>query len=165
MLFDDARGIAEELSWLKRNYQGQTHTPQMTRPCSRAAPSRADPCVGPPHFGWRWPVAQLGWLQTPPRRRIPDDVEQKHGPFFALEGSVAQLTFQVSGAVAGAAVDECSGIPGLSRIPSTGSAMRVVHHFNTEGILGPRRARKGAHAGELLFSPFGALLRNGQLIS
>ena len=35
----------------------------------------------------------------------------------------------------------------------TGSAMRVVHHFNTEGILWPRRVRAGAHAGELLFSP------------
>jgi DNA invertase Pin-like site-specific DNA recombinase len=35
----------------------------------------------------------------------------------------------------------------------TGSAMRVVHHFNSEGILWPRRVRKGAHAGELLFGP------------
>lgn len=35
----------------------------------------------------------------------------------------------------------------------TGSAMRVVHHFNTEGILWPRRLTKGAHAGELLFGP------------
>jgi hypothetical protein len=31
--------------------------------------------------------------------------------------------------------------------------MRVVNHFNTEGILWPRRIRKGVHAGELLFSP------------
>jgi DNA invertase Pin-like site-specific DNA recombinase len=35
----------------------------------------------------------------------------------------------------------------------TGSAMRVVHHFNAEGILWPRRIKKGAHAGELIFGP------------
>jgi len=35
----------------------------------------------------------------------------------------------------------------------TGSAMRVVDHFNKEGILWPRRVRTGVHAGELLFSP------------
>jgi DNA invertase Pin-like site-specific DNA recombinase len=33
----------------------------------------------------------------------------------------------------------------------TGSAMRVVHHFKTEGILWPRRINKGARAGELVF--------------
>ena len=35
----------------------------------------------------------------------------------------------------------------------TGSAMRVIHHFNTEGILWPRRIKKGAQAGELIFGP------------
>jgi len=35
----------------------------------------------------------------------------------------------------------------------TGSAMRVVHHFKTEGVLWPRRINKGAHAGELVFGP------------
>jgi len=35
----------------------------------------------------------------------------------------------------------------------TGSAMRVVHHFRTEGILWPRRINKGARAGELVFGP------------
>jgi DNA invertase Pin-like site-specific DNA recombinase len=35
----------------------------------------------------------------------------------------------------------------------TGSAMRVVHHFKTEGLLWPRRITSGAHAGELLFGP------------
>ena len=35
----------------------------------------------------------------------------------------------------------------------TGSAMRVVHHFKTEGVLWPRRITKGAHTGELLFGP------------
>jgi len=33
----------------------------------------------------------------------------------------------------------------------TGSAMRVVHHFKTEGLLWPRRITSGVHAGELLF--------------
>jgi DNA invertase Pin-like site-specific DNA recombinase len=33
----------------------------------------------------------------------------------------------------------------------TGSAMRVVHHFKTEGVLWPRRINKGASAGELVF--------------
>jgi DNA invertase Pin-like site-specific DNA recombinase len=33
----------------------------------------------------------------------------------------------------------------------TGSAMRVVRHFRTEGILWPRRITKGVRAGELLF--------------
>ena len=33
----------------------------------------------------------------------------------------------------------------------TGSAMRVVHHFKTEGVLRPRRITKGVRAGELLF--------------
>ncbi len=35
----------------------------------------------------------------------------------------------------------------------TGSAMRVVHHFKTEGVLWPRRITKGVRAGELLFGP------------
>src|SRR5487761_1510753 len=35
----------------------------------------------------------------------------------------------------------------------TGSAMRVVHHFKTEGVLWPRRIVKGARAGELVFGP------------
>jgi len=35
----------------------------------------------------------------------------------------------------------------------TGSAMRVVHHFKTEGVLWPRRINKGARAGELVFGP------------
>lgn len=35
----------------------------------------------------------------------------------------------------------------------TGSAMRVVHHFRTEGIRWPRRITKGARAGELVFGP------------
>lgn len=35
----------------------------------------------------------------------------------------------------------------------TGSAMRVVHHFKTEGLLWPRRITSGVHAGELLFGP------------
>lgn len=35
----------------------------------------------------------------------------------------------------------------------TGSAMRVVHHFKTEGVLWPRRIAKGARAGELVFGP------------
>lgn len=35
----------------------------------------------------------------------------------------------------------------------TGSAMQVVHHFSTEGILWPRRITKGARAGELIFGP------------
>ena len=35
----------------------------------------------------------------------------------------------------------------------TGSAMRVVHHFKTEGVLWPRRISKGARAGELVFGP------------
>lgn len=34
-----------------------------------------------------------------------------------------------------------------------GSAMRVVHHFKTEGVLWPRRIAKGARAGELVFGP------------
>jgi DNA invertase Pin-like site-specific DNA recombinase len=34
-----------------------------------------------------------------------------------------------------------------------GSAMRVVHHFKTEGLLWPRRITSGVHAGELLFGP------------
>jgi DNA invertase Pin-like site-specific DNA recombinase len=33
----------------------------------------------------------------------------------------------------------------------TGSAMRVVHHFKTEGLLWPRRISSGVRAGELLF--------------
>jgi DNA invertase Pin-like site-specific DNA recombinase len=33
----------------------------------------------------------------------------------------------------------------------TGSAMRVVHHFKTEGVLWPRRITMGVRAGELLF--------------
>lgn len=33
----------------------------------------------------------------------------------------------------------------------TGSAMRVVHHFKTEGVLWPRRINKGPRAGELVF--------------
>ena len=33
----------------------------------------------------------------------------------------------------------------------TGSAMRVVHHFKTEGVLWPRRITSGVRAGELLF--------------
>lgn len=33
----------------------------------------------------------------------------------------------------------------------TGSAMRVVHHFKTEGLLWPRRITSGVHAGELFF--------------
>jgi len=35
----------------------------------------------------------------------------------------------------------------------TGSAMRVVHHFKTEGILWPRRINNGARAPELVFGP------------
>src|SRR6516165_1610368 len=35
----------------------------------------------------------------------------------------------------------------------TGSAMRVVHHFKTEGVLWPRRINKGPRAGELVFGP------------
>jgi len=35
----------------------------------------------------------------------------------------------------------------------TGSAMRVVHHFKTEGVLWPRRITSGVSAGELLFGP------------
>ncbi len=35
----------------------------------------------------------------------------------------------------------------------TGSAMRVVHHFKTEGLLWPRRITSGVHAGEVLFGP------------
>ena len=35
----------------------------------------------------------------------------------------------------------------------TGSAMRVVHHFKTEGLLWPRRITSGVHARELLFGP------------
>jgi DNA invertase Pin-like site-specific DNA recombinase len=35
----------------------------------------------------------------------------------------------------------------------TGSAMRVVHHFKTEGLLWPRRITSGARAGELVFGP------------
>jgi DNA invertase Pin-like site-specific DNA recombinase len=35
----------------------------------------------------------------------------------------------------------------------TGSAMRVVHHFKTEGVLWPQRIAKGARAGELVFGP------------
>jgi hypothetical protein len=35
----------------------------------------------------------------------------------------------------------------------TGSAMRVVHHFKTEGVLWPRRINKGVRAGELVFGP------------
>lgn len=35
----------------------------------------------------------------------------------------------------------------------TGSAMRVVRHFRTEGLLWPRRIASGVRAGELLFGP------------
>jgi hypothetical protein len=35
----------------------------------------------------------------------------------------------------------------------TGSALRVVHHFKTEGVLWPRRITSGVRAGELLFGP------------
>ena len=35
----------------------------------------------------------------------------------------------------------------------TGSALRVVHHFKTEGILWLRRITSGVRAGELLFGP------------
>jgi DNA invertase Pin-like site-specific DNA recombinase len=35
----------------------------------------------------------------------------------------------------------------------TGSAMRVVHHFRTEGLLWPRRIASGVRAGELLWGP------------
>jgi hypothetical protein len=35
----------------------------------------------------------------------------------------------------------------------TGSALRVVHHFKTEGVLWPRRITAGVRAGELLFGP------------
>ncbi len=35
----------------------------------------------------------------------------------------------------------------------TGSALRVVHHFKTEGILWPRRITSGVRAGELFFGP------------
>jgi DNA invertase Pin-like site-specific DNA recombinase len=35
----------------------------------------------------------------------------------------------------------------------TGSAMRVVHCFRTEGVLWPRRITKGVRAGELIFGP------------
>jgi len=35
----------------------------------------------------------------------------------------------------------------------TGSAMRVVHHFKTEGLLWPRRITSGARAGELVLGP------------
>lgn len=35
----------------------------------------------------------------------------------------------------------------------TGSAMRVVHHFKTEGVLWPRRISTGVRAGELVFGP------------
>jgi len=35
----------------------------------------------------------------------------------------------------------------------TGSAMRVVHHFKTEGVLWPRRITTGVRAGELIFAP------------
>lgn len=35
----------------------------------------------------------------------------------------------------------------------TGSAMRVVHHFKTEGVLWPRRITSGVRAGEVLFGP------------
>lgn len=35
----------------------------------------------------------------------------------------------------------------------TGSAMRVVHHFKTEGVLWPRRITSGARKGELMFGP------------
>jgi Recombinase/Recombinase zinc beta ribbon domain len=35
----------------------------------------------------------------------------------------------------------------------TGSAMRVVHHFKTEGLLWPRRITSGVRAGELLWGP------------
>jgi recombinase/recombinase-like zinc beta ribbon protein len=34
----------------------------------------------------------------------------------------------------------------------TGSAMRVVHHFSTEGLLWPRRITTGVRAGELFFA-------------
>ncbi len=34
-----------------------------------------------------------------------------------------------------------------------GSAMRVVHHFKTEGLLWPRRITCGVRAGEVLFGP------------
>jgi DNA invertase Pin-like site-specific DNA recombinase len=34
-----------------------------------------------------------------------------------------------------------------------GSAMRVVHHFKTEGLLWPRRITSGVHAGEVLLGP------------
>jgi DNA invertase Pin-like site-specific DNA recombinase len=35
----------------------------------------------------------------------------------------------------------------------TGSALRVVHHFKTEGVLWPRRITSGVRAGELFFGP------------
>jgi DNA invertase Pin-like site-specific DNA recombinase len=35
----------------------------------------------------------------------------------------------------------------------TCSALRVVHHFKTEGVLWPRRITSGVRAGELLFGP------------
>jgi DNA invertase Pin-like site-specific DNA recombinase len=35
----------------------------------------------------------------------------------------------------------------------TGSAMRVVHHFRTEGVLWPRRITTGVRAGDLIFAP------------
>ena len=35
----------------------------------------------------------------------------------------------------------------------TGSALRVVHHFKTEGVLWPRRITSGVRTGELLFGP------------
>jgi len=35
----------------------------------------------------------------------------------------------------------------------TGSALRVVHHFKTEGVLWPRRIASGVRAGDLLFGP------------
>jgi len=35
----------------------------------------------------------------------------------------------------------------------TGSAMRVVHHFKTEGLLWPRRITSGVRAGEVLSGP------------
>lgn len=35
----------------------------------------------------------------------------------------------------------------------TGSALRVVHYFKTEGVLWPRRITSGVRAGELFFGP------------